>query len=40
MLTGSSFAAPRLTAILARLRAERSGWNTCEAKAWLYAQCQ
>ncbi|MGA2080365.1 MAG: S8 family serine peptidase [Holophaga sp.] len=39
ILTGSSFAAPRLTALLARLRAERPGWNACEAKAWLYGRC-
>jgi len=40
ILTGSSFAAPRLTALLARLRSVRPGWNACEAKAWLYGRCR
>jgi len=40
LLTGSSFAAPRLTALLAGLRQEHPRWNACEAKAWLYTQCQ
>jgi subtilisin family serine protease len=39
LLTGSSFAAPRLTALLAGLRAEQPQWNACQAKAWLYARC-
>jgi subtilisin family serine protease len=40
ILTGSSFAAPRLTALLAGLRAAHPGWNACEAKAWLYRRCR
>ena len=40
ILTGSSFAAPRLTALLAGLRAEHPHWNACEAKVWLYGQCR
>jgi subtilisin family serine protease len=40
ILTGSSFAAPRLTALLAKMRAEHPHWNACEAKAWLYSQCR
>jgi hypothetical protein len=39
ILTGSSFAAPRLTALLAGLRAEQPLWNACQAKAWLYDHC-
>ena len=40
LLTGSSFAAPRLTALLAGLRIEHPRWNACEAKAWLYSRCR
>ena len=40
ILTGSSFAAPRLTALLAGLRAEHPHWNACEAKTWLYGCCR
>jgi len=40
ILTGSSFAAPRLTALLAGARLEHPHWNACEAKTWLYAQCR
>ena len=39
LLTGSSFAAPRLTALLAGLRAEQPHWNACQAKTWLYGRC-
>jgi hypothetical protein len=39
ILTGSSFAAPRLTALLAGLRIEHPHWNACQAKAWLYERC-
>ena len=39
LLTGSSFAAPRLTALLAGLRAEQPDWNACQAKTWLYGRC-
>ena len=39
LLTGSSFAAPRLTALLSGLRAEQPLWNACQAKTWLYARC-
>ena len=40
ILTGSSFAAPRLTALLAGLRVEHPQWNACQAKAWLYERCR
>jgi hypothetical protein len=40
LLTGSSFAAPRLTALLAGLRTAQPSWNACEAKAWLYRRCR
>jgi hypothetical protein len=40
LLTGSSFAAPRLTARLAQLRATYPQWNACEAKSWLYRLCR
>jgi subtilisin family serine protease len=40
ILTGSSFAAPRLTALLAGLRAEHPHWNACQAKTWLYSRCR
>ena len=39
-LTGSSFAAPHLAALLARLRECHMDWNACQAKAALYALCE
>ncbi|KAF0245647.1 MAG: peptidase S8 and S53 subtilisin kexin [Planctomycetota bacterium] len=34
--TGSSFAAPHLAALVARIREVHPGWNACEMKAELY----
>jgi len=34
--TGSSFAAPHLAALAARIRELRPGWNACQVKAALY----
>lgn len=39
-VTGSSFAAPHLAAVVARLRELRPQWNACEMKAALYALAQ
>lgn len=39
-LTGSSFAAPHLAALLARLRERHPGWNACQAKTALYELCE
>jgi subtilisin family serine protease len=36
-ISGSSFAAPHVTAIVARLKELHPGWNACEVKAALYA---
>lgn len=36
LVTGSSFAAPHLAALVARLRQLRPQWNACEMKAALY----
>jgi len=35
-ITGSSFAAPHVSALAARIRQLRPGWNVCQAKAALY----
>ena len=35
-VTGSSFAAPHLAAVVARVRERRPTWNACEVKAALY----
>lgn len=35
-VTGTSFAAPHLAALAARLRQLRPGWNACQVKAALY----
>ena len=35
-ITGSSFAAPHVTALAARIRQVRPGWNVCQAKSALY----
>lgn len=37
VVTGSSFAAPHVAALVARLRELRPTWNACEMKAALYA---
>ena len=39
-LTGSSFAAPHLAALLACLRERHPDWNACQAKAALYELCE
>jgi subtilisin family serine protease len=36
VMTGSSFAAPHLSAIAARIRQCRPGWNACQVKSALY----
>jgi subtilisin family serine protease len=36
-ISGSSFAAPHVTAIVARLKELYPGWNACEVKSALYA---
>ena len=36
-VTGSSFAAPHLAALVARIRQIRPHWNACEMKAYLYS---
>jgi subtilisin len=36
LVTGSSFAAPHLAALVARIRELRPKWNSCEMKAALY----
>ncbi|MDB5322506.1 MAG: peptidase and in kexin sedolisin [Phycisphaerales bacterium] len=37
VISGSSFAAPHITALVARMRQVRGGWNACQVKAGLYA---
>ena len=36
VISGSSFAAPHLSALVARLRQVRPGWNACQVKTALY----
>lgn len=36
VMTGSSFAAPHLSAIAARIRQVRPGWNACQVKSAMY----
>ena len=38
-ISGSSFAAPHLSALAARLRQIRPAWNACQAKSALYELC-
>lgn len=40
LVTGSSFAAPHLAALVARLRQLRPRWNACEMKAALYRRSE
>jgi subtilisin family serine protease len=37
VMSGSSFAAPHVTAIVARLREMRPEWNACQVKSALYS---
>jgi len=37
--SGSSFAAPHLAALVAKIRQLRPGWNACQIKAFLYELC-
>jgi subtilisin family serine protease len=37
VISGSSFAAPHVTALVARMRQMRPGWNACQVKAAMYA---
>jgi subtilisin family serine protease len=37
VISGSSFAAPHVTALVARMRQVERGWNACQVKAGLYA---
>jgi len=36
VISGSSFAAPHLSALVARIRQVQPGWNACQVKALLY----
>ncbi len=40
LVTGSSFAAPHLAALVARIRQLRPHWNACEMKAELYRRSE